>query len=106
MITKMLASPWRRFALATVLWWVFWPLFYLIKLGDISGPQAFHWLIGVMNYPVVILVFAFADTILSWLKLRLWLVFTLSAAVAALSVPFYFHRVGFALGVFADAWLF
>lgn len=106
MITKMIATSWRRIALATLLWWLFWPSFYLIKLGDITGPQAFHWLTWAMNYPVAILVFAFVDGILTWSKLRPWLIFFLSAAVAALSAQFYYHRVGFTLGVFADAWLF
>lgn len=106
MISKMLTTSWRRLGLATVLWFIFWPTLWLIKTGDITGPQAFHWITGAMNYPVAILVFAFADTIFMWFKLKPWLIFLLSAVVAALSVPFYYHRVGFTLGVFTDAFLF
>jgi hypothetical protein len=96
----------RRLLCATILWLLFWPVFRYIQLGDITGPKAFFWITGVLNYPVTAALFAFIDGTLAKSKLNRWWVFLASAAIAAASVPLYYDRVGFPLGVFTDAWLF
>jgi len=35
-----------------VLWVLFWPIFWFIKIGDITGPKSWFWIIGEMNYVV------------------------------------------------------
>lgn len=102
----MVTTFWRRLLLATILWVVFWPILWFFRLGDITGHNTFFWLIGEMNYPGAVLVFILVDRVLTRFGLRAWMVFLGSAAVAALSVPFYYHRLGFPLGVFLDAYLF
>lgn len=105
-IEPLFATFWRRLLVATLLWIVFWPLLWLIKIGDITGPKAFFWIVWALNYPAALLVFMLLDSLLVKTAMRLWMVFVGSAAVAALTVPFYHQRVGFRLGVPLEAFLF
>jgi len=105
-IQTFVSTFWRRLLTATILWLLFWPLLRFVQLGDITGAQAFFWITGVMNYPVAAAIFIAVDGVLASHSLSRWWVFIISATIAAASVPFYYDRIGFQLGVFVDAWLF
>lgn len=89
-----------------MLWLLFWPVFRLIQFGDITGAKAFFWITGIMNYPAAVALYIAIDGLLADRKISRWWVFIISAAIAAASVPFYYDRIGFPLGVFVDAWLY
>ena len=100
------STPRRRFFLATVLWIIFWPALRFIQLGDITGPQAFFWITGMMNYLVAAPLFSIADGIFSRFLSKPWLIFLACAIATGLTVPLYHQRVGNTFGVFVDAFLF
>ena len=97
---------WQRFILATLLWALAWPIVYFFKLGDITGPKAWFWIIGELNYPVVAVAYILIDRLLATSGLKPWTVFTLAVLVIAVCMPFYYQRFGFTLGVSLDARLF
>jgi len=103
---NLVSTSLRRLLLATVLWVLFWPTLRFIQLGDITGPHAFFWITGIMNYPVTAVIFSFADGLLDRFKLNPWIVFLTSALIASATVPLYYQRVGGTFGVFVDAFLF
>ena len=99
-------SFWQRFILATLLWVLAWPIVYFFKMGDITGPKAWFWIIGELNYPVVAVAYILIDRLLATSGLKPWTVFTLAVLVIAVCMPFYYQRFGFTLGVSLDARLF
>ena len=103
---NLVGSFWRRFLLATVIWALAWPIVYFFKLGDITGPKAWFWIIGELNYPIAAAAYVLIDSILSGIVRKSWLVFLLAVAIIAACMPFYYARYGFVLGVSLDARLF
>jgi len=93
----------KRFLWATLLWAVFWPVFWFIRIGDITGPKAWFWIIGELNYPVVAVAYALLDSIINKFGMKPWMVFISAVGLIALAMPFYYQRYGFALGVTIEA---
>ena len=93
----------RRFLLASLLWVVFWPIMWFIKIGDITGPKAWFWIIGELSYPVVAIVYIILDLILIRIGARPWIIFMYAVALIAIAMPFYYERFGFMLGVTLEA---
>ena len=96
-------STLKRFLLASALWIVFWPILWFIKIGDITGPKAWFWIVGELSYPVVAIVYLLLDSMLKEFGLKPWLVFTVALALITVAMPFYYERYGFALGVTIEA---
>ena len=88
---------------ASLLWFVSWPILYYFKLGEITGPKAWFWIVGALNYPVAAVVYLFVDNILKSLGTKAWLVFVLAVMLIAIAMPFYYDRYGFALGITLEA---
>jgi len=103
---KLVSTFWRRFVLATLVWVLAWPLVYFFKLGDITGPKAWFWIIGELNYPVVAAAYVLIDGLLVSSGVRPWKVFVVAVLVIAVCMPMYYARWGFSLGVSLDARLF
>jgi len=61
----------------------------LIKRGDITGPQAWFWIIGELNYPVVAVAYVLLDTLLIQSRLKPWMVFIASVLIIAACMPYY-----------------
>lgn len=97
------AAFYKRFLLASALWLVSWPILYFIKLGEITGPKAWFWIVGELSYPVVAVAYVLIDSLLQRLGLRAWLLFLVSVSLIAVCMPFYYERYGFALGVTIEA---
>lgn len=102
--TLIVNSLVKRFLFASVLWFLAWPILYYIKLGEITGPKAWFWIIGELNYPVVAIAYLLIDSALNlWLGRRPWLVFGSTVLIIGLCMPFYYQKYGFALGVTIEA---
>jgi len=87
-------------------WALAWPIVYFFKLGDITGPKAWFWIIGELNYPVAAAAYVLIDGLLASSGVKPWHVFIISVLVIAACMPIYYPRWGFALGVSLDARLF
>ena len=101
-----LESFWIRLLLATILWFVFWPLYGYLRTGVVFGPKAFFWTVGAFNYPVTWLVFIAADQLCSHFRLRSWLVFFASVLIVCVFMFFFFPRGGFSMGALLSGILF
>lgn len=99
----LLSSFWKRFLIASLLWAVFWPILWFIKIGDITGPKAWFWIVGELSYPVVAVAYYLLDGLFNSLGMKPWIIFTVSIAIIAVCMPFYYERYGFALGVTLEA---
>ncbi len=99
----ILHSLLRRFLLASVLWFVSWPILYYIKLGDITGAKAWFWIVGEINYPVAAVAYWLLDSLFVRFGLKPLYVFIASIAVIAVCMPYYYQHYGFALGVTIEA---
>jgi len=100
----ILNTLFKRFLAGTVLWLLSWPLLYFIKLGDITGPKAWFWIIGELNYPIVAVAFVMIDSLLSqWLGKKPLALFVTTVLIISACMPFYYHKYGFALGVSVEA---
>jgi hypothetical protein len=97
---------WHRFASASLLWVVAWPVIWFFRIGDITGPKAWFWIIGELNYPVVAVAYVLIDGMLVRSGVRPLAVFLISVTTIAVCLPFYYQRFGFALGVSLEARLF
>jgi len=86
-----------------VLWLIFWPVLYYFKIGEITGPKAWFWIIGELSYPVVAVAYVLIDSVLKRLGMQPWKVFVLSVLVIAVCMPYYYRHYGFALGVTIEA---
>lgn len=89
-----------------MLWVVSWPIFWFFRIGDITGPKAWFWIIGELNYPVVAVAYVLIDGMLARSGVRPTAVFLVAIATIAVCLPFYYHRFGFVLGVSLEARLF
>jgi len=96
-------TVYRRFALASILWLVFWPILWFIKIGDITGPKAWFWIVGELNYPVVAIVYLILDHVFKGFGMRPWAIFSAAILLIVLAMPFYYEKYGFALGVTIEA---
>jgi len=96
-------TVYRRFALASILWLVFWPIFWFIKIGDITGPKAWFWIVGELSYPVVAVVYLLLDSLLRSFEMKPLTIFFATLFVIILAMPFYYEKYGFALGVTIEA---
>jgi len=99
----MLNTIFKRFFFASIIWLVFWPILWFIKIGDITGPKAWFWIVGEMSYPVVAVAYVFLDGLLKSFGVKPWVIFLGSVAIIAACMPFYYERYGFALGVSIEA---
>ncbi len=99
----LLSSFWKRFAVATVIWLVFWPVLWFVKIGEITGPKAWFWIVGELNYPVVAVAYWLLDGLFKSFGMKPWAIFTLSIVLIVVAMPFYYQRYGFALGVTLEA---
>lgn len=103
-ITPLFNSFYKRFLLASALWLICWPVLYYIKLGEITGPKAWFWIIGELNYPVVAIFYVLIDNLFQqFLNKKPWMIFAATVVVIAISMPFYYEKYGFALGVTIEA---
>jgi len=93
----------RRFLLASILWFAFWPIYWFFKIGDITGPKAWFWIVGELSYPVVAIVYLLLDNLLKNVGMKPWLVFIVATTLITVAMPFYYQKYGFALGVTLEA---
>ena len=93
----------KRFALASGLWLLAWPLLYFVKIGEITGPKAWFWIVGELNYPVIAIVFVLLDSVFQSWGMKPWIVFAASILIICVGMPFYYQHYGFALGVSIEA---
>ncbi len=100
---KILDSTIKRFLLATAIWLVFWPILWFFKIGDITGPKAWFWIVGELSYPVVAIAYLLLDSLLKSFALKPWQIFVGAVALITIAMPFYYERYGFALGVSIEA---
>jgi len=105
-LDSIMATFKGRFLIATIVWVVFWPALWFIRLGDITGPKAWFWIIGELNYPIVAIAYWLIDDRLVRAGLKPWWVLAVGMLLIAAVMPFYYHRYGFALGVSLEARLF
>lgn len=99
----LFSAFWKRFLIATLLWLVFWPILWFIKIGEITGPKAWFWIIGELNYPVVAVAYFLIDGLLKSIGMKPWVIFSVTIGIIAVCMPFYYQRYGFALGVTLEA---
>jgi len=97
------SALYKRFLLASLLWLLFWPILYYFKIGVITGPKAWFWIVGELSYPVVAVAYILIDGLLKRLGMQPWLVFVVSVLVITACMPYYYQRYGFALGVTIEA---
>jgi hypothetical protein len=100
---KIVSTIYRRFLLASILWIAFWPTLWFIKIGEITGPKAWFWIVGELSYPVVAVVYVLIDKLLKNLGLKPWQIFMGAIATITVAMPFYYEKYGFALGVTLEA---
>jgi hypothetical protein len=93
------STVYRRFLLASILWVAFWPILWYIKIGDITGPKAWFWIVGQLSYPVVAIVYLLIDNLLKNLGMKPWVIFWVAVVAITMVMPFYYQKYGFALGV-------
>lgn len=97
------STVYRRFLLASLLWVAFWPILWYIKIGDITGPKAWFWIVGQLSYPVVAMVYLLIDNLLKNLGMKPRVIFWGAVAAITMAMPFYYQKYGFALGVTLEA---
>jgi len=102
----MISTLWRRIALGTVLWIVFWPTLWFIRTGEITGPKAWFWIIGELNYPFALLVYYSADSFVRKFNPQPFVAFFSGVAAVVLFMLLFYPRGGFSFGVLAEAVLF
>ena len=96
----------RRIITGTVLWLAFWPVLWFFRIGDITGPKAWFWIIGELNYPFGLLAYILADLAISRFTARPLVIFSGSVIAVILFMLFFYERYGFTFGVVAEARLF
>ena len=99
----ILNSRIKRFLIASVLWFVSWPIIYYFKIGEITGAKAWFWIVGEINYPVVALAYILIDQICERFGMKPNIIFIVSVAVIMICMPYYYKHYGFALGVTIEA---
>lgn len=93
----------KRFLLASFLWLVFWPIFWFIKIGDITGPKAWFWIVGELSYPVVAVAYLLLDSLFKSFGLKPWMIWASALTLIVLAMPYYYKHYGFPLGVTLEA---
>lgn len=93
----------RRLLVATVLWILFWPVFWYFRIGDITGPKSWFWIIGELNYPIAAISFSFINDMAEKAIKSGWKIFLLSAVVVAAAMPFFYKWFGFKMAVLLEA---
>ncbi len=96
----------RRIILGTVLWIAFWPILWFFRIGDITGPKAWFWIIGELNYPFGLIAFVIADLAISRVTVKPLVIFVGSVAAVALFMLYFYSRYGFTFGVVVEARFF
>lgn len=89
-----------------MLWVLFWPLLWYLKIGDITGEKSWFWIVGELNYPFALLMFYVIDGMLSRVFKKPWVLFLGSVLLVSCVMPFFYQRVGFSMGVLMEAVLF
>lgn len=100
---NFVSTLYRRFLFASLLWIAFWPILWFIKIGDITGPKAWFWIVGELSYPVVALFYVLIDNLLKELGIKPWAIFMATVTLITVAMPFYYEKYGFALGVTLEA---
>jgi len=93
----------RRLLIATAIWIVFWPIFWFIKIGDITGAKSWFWIIGELNYPIALGCFIVVDFMLERVIKAGWIVFSLSVIAVAAATPYLYVKYGFSMAVLIEA---
>ena len=99
----ILNSQLKRFLLASLLWFISWPVLYYFKIGDITGAKAWFWIVGEINYPVAAVAYYLVDSLCVRFGMKSTYVFVVSIAAIAICMPYYYQHYGFALGVSIEA---
>lgn len=102
-MSRLLRTTLSRFLTASIVWLIFWPTLWFFKLGDITGPKAWFWIVGELSYPVVAMAYLALDFLLARLGVKPIGVFLGALLVIVALMPFYYERYGFALGVSIEA---
>jgi len=77
----ILNSRIKRFLIASVLWFVSWPIIYYFKIGEITGAKAWFWIVGEISYPVVAVAYFLIDQVCERFGMRPNIIFIVSVAV-------------------------
>jgi len=102
----MISTLWRRIVLGSVLWFAFWPIFWFFRIGEITGPKAWFWIIGQLNYPFALLIFYLIDGAIAKFNPRPVAIFFGSVVAVVIFMLVFYPRGGFSFGVLAEAILF
>jgi len=105
-MNSMISTFPRRLMFGTVLWIVFWPILWFFRIGDITGPKAWFWIIGELNYPFGLISFVIADLLISRSTVKPIVIFSGSVIAVTLFMLYFYSRYGFTFGVVAEARLF
>lgn len=89
--------------MATVLWILFWPIFWFIKIGDITGAKSWFWIIGELNYPIAAFCFHTIDGMVQKAIKVTWKIFVLTTLAVVAVMPFLYKWVGFKMAVLLEA---
>lgn len=105
-INNLFSTWWRRLGVASLLWVLFWPIFWYFRIGEITGPKSWFWIVGELNYPFAAIFFYLADGFFSWLGFKAWKLFIGAVLMVAVIMPFFYQRAGFSFGVLLEAHIF
>ena len=81
----------------------FWPIFWFIKIGDITGVKSWFWIIGELNYPIAALCFYYVDSLVGRVSKTGWKIFLFSALAITAAMPFLYNWIGFKMAVLLEA---
>lgn len=102
-VNTLLNSTLRRFLIASLIWLLFWPILWFFKIGDITGPKAWFWIVGELSYPIVAIAYLALDLSLARVVVKPLGIFLGAVLIIAALMPFYYERYGFRLGVSVEA---
>jgi len=85
---------------------VFWPVLWYFKIGVITGPKSWFWIIGELNYPFAFIMFYWADSFLVKIFKDPRMVFISGMLMVACVMPFFYQWAGFRMAVLMEAFLF
>ena len=99
----ILNSRIKRFVIASLLWFVSWPIIYYFKIGEITGAKAWFWIVGEINYPIVAVAYFLLDQVCERFGMKPNIIFLVSVVVIMICMPYYYKHYGFPLGVTIEA---
>jgi len=102
-ISTLFSTFRRRLLVATVIWILFWPIFWFIRIGDITGAKSWFWIIGELNYPIAAFSYYIVDEMVEQAIKIGWKIFLLSAVLVAAAMPFFYKWFGFKMAVLLEA---